>query len=233
MTPHIHAEPGDFAETVLMPGDPLRAKFIAETFLQDVREVNHVRNMLAYTGTYQGKPVSVMGSGMGMASIGIYSWELFTHFGVQSIIRVGSCGAYTSDLKLYDVVLAQAAWSESSYARTQNGYVSPVTHPSASLNEALTLAAKQLDIPLTVGTVHSSDVFYRAEVDAHERLFREQATIAVEMESFALFHNAQVLGKRAACILTVSDHLVTHEAASAEDREQAFTHMMKIALHTA
>lgn len=233
MTPHIHAEPGDFAETVLMPGDPLRAKFIAENFLEDVREVSHVRNMLAYTGTYQSKPVSVMGSGMGMASIGIYSWELFTHFGVQTIIRVGSCGAYTSDLKLYDVVLAEAAWSESSYARTQNGYDSPVTHPSSSLNEALKQAAKQLDIPLTVGTVHSSDVFYRAEVDTHERLFREQATIAVEMESFALFHNAQVLGKRAACILTVSDHLVTNQAASADDREQAFTNMMKIALHSA
>lgn len=233
MTPHIHAEPGDFAKTVLMPGDPLRAKFIAEHFLTDVREVNHVRNMLAYTGNFQGTPVSVMGSGMGMASIGIYSWELFTHFDVDAIIRVGSCGAYTTDLQLFDVVLAESAWSESSYAQTQSGHSDAVTLPSAELNQRLLAAAQALDIPLRQGKIHSSDVFYRQEKNAHERLCREQRVIAVEMESFALFHNAQVLGKQAACLLTVSDHLVSQQAASSEDRERAFTQMMQVALQSA
>ncbi|MCL4410659.1 MAG: purine-nucleoside phosphorylase [Gammaproteobacteria bacterium] len=233
MTPHIHAEQGDFAKTVLMPGDPLRAKFIAENFLTDVREVNHVRNMLAYTGSFQGTPVSVMGSGMGMASIGIYSWELFTHFDVDAIIRVGSCGAYTTDLQLFDVVLAESAWSESSYAHTQSGHSDPVTLPSAALNQRLLAAAQTLDIPLRHGKIHSSDVFYRQEANAHERLYREQQVIAVEMESFALFHNANILGKQAACLLTVSDHLVNQQAASSEDRERAFTQMMQVALHSA
>ncbi|MCL4410404.1 MAG: purine-nucleoside phosphorylase [Firmicutes bacterium] len=232
MTPHIHANQGDFAKTVLMPGDPLRAKFIAENFLTDVREVSHVRNMLAYTGNFQGQPVSVMGSGMGMASIGIYSWELFTHFDVDTIIRVGSCGAYTEELKLFDVLLAESAWSESSFAHTQNGHKDPITLPSAALNQRLLTTANEINVPLYQGKIHSSDVFYRQEENAHERLYREQQVIAVEMESFALFHNAQVLGKQAACLLTVSDHLVTQQAASSEDRERAFTQMMQVALHS-
>lgn len=230
MTPHIHAELGDFAKTVLMPGDPLRAQFIAEHYLNNAREVSNVRNVLAYTGDYHGAPVSVMASGMGMPSIGIYSWELFTEFAVERIIRIGSCGAYTKALQLYDVLLAQSAWSESSFARTQNGDTSAIKHPSKELNEQLIASAKQQNIALHQGIVHSSDVFYRQDFMDYQRILNEHNAIAVEMESFALFHNAEVLGKHAACLLTVSDHLVTNEAASSKARQISFTQMMDIAL---
>ena len=194
-TPHNAAAKGDFAKTVLMPGDPLRAQFIAETFLDAPKLVTSVRGMLGYTGTYKGAPVSVMGSGMGMPSIGIYSWELFTQYDVDSIIRVGSAGSYSSRAKLFDVVLAAAAYSESSYAKTQNGFTGDVTLPSPALCEALRQSAARLGIPLIEGTVHSSDVFYRdAAPDYWERLRDEKGCLAVEMESFALFHNAAATG---------------------------------------
>jgi purine-nucleoside phosphorylase len=232
-TPHIQAELGQIATTVLMPGDPLRAKYIADTFLENVQLVNTVRNMYAYTGTYKGKLITVMGSGMGMPSIGIYSYELYSFYGVEKIIRIGSAGAYTSDLNLYDVVLAKEAYSESSYAKTQNGYNKKLITSDVSLNKALIRAAKKLEIPLHVGRIHSSDVFYRQESGIHEVLFKEKGCLAVEMESFALFHNAKVLGKQAACLLTISDSLVTHEVTTAEERQNAFTNMMKIALQIA
>ena len=230
MTPHIHAQAGDFAPTVLMPGDPLRAKYIAETFLQNAREVSRVRNALAFTGEYNGIPVSVMGSGMGMPSIGIYSWELYNEFAVENIIRIGSCGAYTPELKLYDVLLAEQAWSESSFARVQSRDESPIKKPHPLLNEAIRNSAAVQNFSLHEGTIHSSDVFYRQNFNEYQDIFRQHNALAVEMESFALFHNAQVLNKRAACLLTVSDQLITGEAASAEDRETAFTNMMAIAL---
>ena len=195
-TPHNAAAKGDFAKTVLMPGDPLRAQFIAETFLDAPKLVTSVRGMLGYTGTYKGAPVSVMGSGMGMPSIGIYSWELFTQYDVDSIIRVGSAGSYSPRAKLFDVVLAAAAYSESSYAKTQNGFTGDVTLPSPALCEALRQSAARLGIPLIEGTVHSSDVFYRdAAPDYWEKLRDEKGCLAVEMESFALFHNAAATGK--------------------------------------
>lgn len=232
-TPHIQAQNGQIAKTVLMPGDPLRAKFIAETFLEDAQIFNEVRGMLGYTGTYKGKPVSVMGSGMGMPSIGIYSYELYTQYGVENIIRVGSAGAYSADLQLFDVLLVTGAWSESSYARTQNGYEGDVILPSEELCDKLRRSAKAYGKVMSEGYAHSSDVFYRAEqqgVPYWQTLRDEKGCLAVEMESFALFHNAAVTGKKAACILTISDSFITPEITTAEQREKSFTDMMKIAL---
>ena len=233
-TPHIAAEMGDFAKTVLMPGDPLRAQFIAETFLQDVRQVTSVRGMLGFTGTYEGRPISVMGSGMGMPSIGIYSYELYKFYGVENIVRIGSAGSYTDKARLFDVVLASGAVSESSYAKTQSGFEGHITFPSRELNEKLRASAEKLGIRLIEGNIHSSDVFYRQPSDAKptywEKLRDEQGCVCVEMESFALFANAQVLGKHAACLLTISDSFVSPEATTAEQRQKSFTNMMKVAL---
>ena len=233
-TPHIAAEMGDFAKTVLMPGDPLRAQFIAETFLQDVRQVTSVRGMLGFTGTYEGRPISVMGSGMGMPSIGIYSYELYKFYGVENIVRIGSAGSYTDKARLFDVVLAAGAVSESSYAKTQSGFEGHITFPSRELNEKLRASAEKLGIRLIEGNIHSSDVFYRQPSDAKptywEKLRDEQGCLCVEMESFALFANAQVLGKQAACLLTISDSFVSPEITTAEQRQKSFTDMMKVAL---
>lgn len=232
-TPHNQGEPGDIAKTVLMPGDPLRAKYIAEHFLKEVRQFNSVRNMFGYTGTYEGVPVSVMGSGMGMPSIGIYSYELYQVYGVERIIRIGSAGSYCKEAGLFDVVLADAAYSESSYARVQSGYEKDTTYPSKELNEKIADAAEKLGIPLHRGCVHSSDVFYREDKSPyHETLHREKGCLCVEMESFALFHNASVLGKQASCLLTISDSFVSDAVTTAKEREQSFTNMMKIALQT-
>ena len=212
-TPHISAEKGDFAKTVLMPGDPLRAKFIADTFLKDVRQVTGVRGMLGFTGTYEGRPISVMGSGMGMPSIGIYSYELFKFYDVDNIIRIGSAGSYTDSAKLFDTVLATGAVSESNYARVQSGNDHDITFPSEELNDKLRASAKKQGIKLIEGNIHSSDVFYRQPSDAKptywELLRDERGCLCVEMESFALFANAEVLGKNAACLLTISDSFVS------------------------
>ena len=232
-TPHISAEKGAVAKTVLMPGDPLRAKFVAETFLENPQMFSQVRGMLGYTGTYNGKPVSVMGSGMGMPSIGIYSYELFTKYDVDNIIRIGSAGAYSGRLKLFDVLLASAAYSESSYARTQNGFEGDTTVPSELLCRALRESAASAGISITEGTIHSSDVFYREEKEGTpywQKLRDEKGCLAVEMESFALFHNAAVTGKNAACLLTISDSFVLETATTPEEREKSFTNMMKVAL---
>ena len=233
-TPHNGAENGAFAKTVLMPGDPLRAKFIAETFLENPKLVTSVRNVLGYTGTYNGKEISVMASGMGMPSIGIYSFELFSQYGVETIVRIGSAGSYTKDLNLYDVVLAESAYSESSYAKTQNGCEDDIMYPSREINDKLLAAAEKLGIPCKEARIHSSDVFYQdANRGSFTRYPEKYGAMCVEMESFALFHNANVLGKKAACILTISDSLVTHEETTAEERQNAFTAMMKIALELA
>jgi len=233
-TPHIEAkEKKQIAKTVLMPGDPLRAKFIAEKFLENVQQFNTVRNMFGYTGTYKGRPITVMGSGMGMPSIGIYSYELFSFYGVENIIRIGSCGAYTKDLNLYDVILVDDCWSESTYALVQSGYDQPVIEASKELNEKVVEIAKTLRIPIHRGRIHSSDVFYREDFNTYETIRDEQGCIAVEMESFALFANAKVLGKKATCLLTVSDSLVTGELTTSEERQNAFTKMMSIALELA
>ena len=232
-TPQNNANYGDIAKTVLMPGDPLRAKFIAETFLENPVLFNTVRNMFGYTGTYKGKKVSVMGSGMGMPSIGIYSYELYNEYGVENIIRIGSAGGYTKEAKIYDVILANKAYSESSYAKTQCGYESDTLYPDAELNDKLKKAAKELNIPLQEGGIHSSDVFYRQGGSDYMKDVVEKGCVAVEMESFALFSNARVLGKKAACLVTISDSFVTPEITTAEERQTSFTNMMKIALEAA
>lgn len=233
-TPHIEVKKeGIIAKTVLMPGDPLRAQFIAETFLQNVERFNNVRNMFGYTGTYKGKKISVMASGMGMPSIGIYSYELYNFYGVENIIRIGSCGAYTDTLKLYDVILATDAWSESTYAKIQNGYEYDTIAASGALNNRLENIAEDLNISIHKLRVHSSDVFYRENFDEYKEIYQNHKCACVEMESFALFHNAIILGKKAACLLTVSDNLVTHELTTSEERQEAFTNMMKIALEMA
>ncbi len=229
-TPHNTAKIGEIAKTVLMPGDPLRAKYIAERFLDHPVQFNAVRNMFGYTGTYKGKPVSVMGSGMGMPSIGIYSYELFKFYEVERIIRVGSAGAYSPDLKLFDVMLVANSWSESNYAAAQNGSPDHLIPASPELLRALRDAARKTGIPLHEGTVHSSDVFYREGGTPFRQILAEHGCLAVEMESFSLFHNARVLGRQAACLLTISDSLVTREETTAEQREKAFTNMMVVAL---
>ncbi len=233
-TPHIETiDKSMIAKTVLMPGDPLRAKFIAETFLEDVIQFNSVRNVFGYTGTYKGRKISVMASGMGMPSIGIYAYELYKFYDVENIIRIGSCGGYTADMKLYDVILAKDAWSESSYANVQSGYDQNVIEGTAELNNQLIDIAKTLEIPMHIERIHSSDVFYRENFEEYKEIHANHGCVAVEMEAFALFHNANVLGKKAACLLTVSDNLVTHELTTSDERQQAFTNMMKIALEMA
>ncbi|RIV17019.1 purine-nucleoside phosphorylase [Mycoplasmopsis gallopavonis] len=233
MTPHIQAKPGEIAKTVIMPGDPLRAKFIAETFLDPgYKQVNSVRNMFMYTGTYKGKPITVAGSGMGCPSIGIYSYELFKFYDVDQIIRIGSMGSYQAELGLYEVVLATEAYADSdAFRKIALGKEGNIALPSESLNQEIRDTAKKLGIKLNEGRIHSSDVFYSV-LPVEQRIAETQA-IGVEMESYALFTNAEATGKRAACLLTVSDNLITHEETSAQERQLSFTKMMEIALNLA
>ncbi len=232
-TAHIELDNKDLiAKTVLMPGDPLRAKFIAETYLTKVVQINGVRNMFGYTGYYGKKRVTVFGSGMGMPSIGIYSYELFNFYGVENIIRIGSCGAYSPELKIYDVLLATEAVSESSYAKTMGVTSSKKLKANKALNNKILKASEKTGIKVRPSVIHSSDVFYRLKGDDYKVLVEKYGVEAVEMESFALFANAKALGKRAACLLTVSDSFVTHEATTAQERQEAFTHMMEVALNS-
>ncbi len=233
-TPHIEvSDKSKIAKTVLMPGDPLRAKFVADTFLTDMEQINGVRGMLGFTGLYNGKKITVMGSGMGMPSIGIYSYELFKFYDVENIIRIGSGGAYSPELNLFDVVLAEDTWSESSYAATQGVSKDDVLKASPELNERLIANAEKLNIPMRLCRFHSSDVFYRENFDDFKTIHDEHNCLIIDMESFALFANAKATGKKAACLLTVSDSLVRHEATTSEERQSAFTNMMKIALEMA
>lgn len=233
-TPHNASNPGEIAKTVLMPGDPLRAKYIADKYLENVRQFNSVRNMLGFTGTYKGKEVSVMGSGMGMPSIGIYSYELYKFYGVENIIRIGSAGAYCDKLDVLDLVLVDSAWSESTFAMVQSGAGDNILYPSRCLNDSILKAAADIGKPLVCCRTHSSDVFYHEEnVDGHEDFYKKHDCWCVEMESFALFHNASVLGKNAACLLTISDSFINHKELTAKERETSFDDMMQVALETA
>lgn len=233
-TPHNNAPAGAYAKTVLMPGDPLRAKFVADNFLSDVKLVNNVRNCFGYTGLYRGVPVSVQASGMGIPSIAIYSYELFTEYGVDNIIRIGSAGSYTSRLDLLDVVLADSAFSDSSYALTHNGYKDKVNFPSPGLNGIIRAKAEELNIALKLCRVHSSDVFYTDDsMGNFEALAQRSGSDCVEMESFGLFHNANYLHKNAACLLTISDSFVSSKVLTAEERQNSFRTMMQLALESA
>ncbi|ATO30803.1 purine-nucleoside phosphorylase [Mycoplasmopsis bovirhinis] len=233
MTPHISAKKGEIAKTVIMPGDPLRAKYIAETFLDSgYKLVNSVRNMFMYTGTYQGKEITIAGSGMGCPSIGIYSYELFKFYDVDRIVRIGSAGSYLKELGLYEVVLATEAYANSdAFRKLALGKGGNTSLPSARLNEEIQNIANELGHKLTKGRVHSSDVFYSV-VPLEERIKETQA-VCVEMESYALFTNAEATGKEAACLLTISDNLITKEETSSQERQTAFVKMMEIALNLA
>lgn len=231
-TPHNNAKAGDFAKTVLMPGDPLRAKYIAETYLENPRQVNAVRNMFGYTGTYKGKEVSVMGAGMGMPSIGIYSYELFNFYDVDQIIRIGSAGGFQDNIKLMDVVIAMGACTDSNFAYQYGlpGTFAPIADYEL-LNRAVETAKRQ-GTNVVVGNVLSSDVFYNAMSNVND-LWRDMGVLAVEMEAAALYMNAAKAGKKALCMLTISDHLYTGESLSVEDRQLGFGKMMEIALELA
>lgn len=231
-TPHNEAKQGEIAKTVLMPGDPLRAKFIADTYLEDVVCFNQVRNMLGFTGTYKGKKVSVMGGGMGMPSIGIYSYELYNFYGVDNIIRVGSAGGLSDSVKLRDVVIGMGASTNSNYAAQYKlpGTFAPIA--DFDLLRKAVQAADQLNIKTVVGNVLSSDTFYNDDKEANDQ-WRKMGVLAVEMEAAALYMNAARAGKKALCILTISDHIYTGEELSAEDRQKTFRDMMEIALEIA
>lgn len=234
-TPHIACSDENLiAKTVLLPGDPLRAKFIAENFLTDVVQFNHVRNMFGYTGKYNGKLISVMGSGMGQPSLGIYAYELYKFYGVENIVRIGSAGSYDPKFNVYDVMLVTEAWSESSFAKVAFNINSKIIKSCGSLNRRLRNAAAKLGIEMKDGRCHSSDVFYHESPHfSWEKVRDEKGCSAVEMESFALFATAKALGKKATCLLTISDSFITHEVTSAEERQNSFTNMMKIALSLA
>lgn len=231
-TPHISAQLGDFAETVLMPGDPLRSKFIAENFLEDAVLVNNIRGVQGYTGTYKGKRVSVMASGMGMPAIGIYAHELFNFYDVKNIIRVGTAGGLTTDVKVRDVVMGQAAVTNSNWAAQYGtGDVKIPAIASFELLKKAEAAAKEIGVNPNIGLIFSSDVFYDGNTN-YDKL-RELGVMATEMESAALYMEATKAGKNALCICTISDHLVTGEVTTPEERQNTFTTMMKIALETA
>lgn len=231
-TPHIQPNGKKIAKTVLMPGDPLRAKYIAENFLENVEQFNEVRNMFGYTGTYKGKEVSVMGSGMGIPSIGIYSYELYNFFDVETIIRIGSCGALQNDVNLYDIIIAQGASTNSSYVEQYNipGHFAPLA------DFDLTLKAKQqadaLGATSHVGNILSSDTFYNADSTFNDQ-WQRMGILGIEMESAALYLNATYANKKALGIFTVSDHILKDEATTAEERQNSFTQMMEIALEIA
>ncbi|GAL04300.1 purine-nucleoside phosphorylase [Photobacterium aphoticum] len=231
-TPHINAERGDFAETVLMPGDPLRAKFIAETYLDDVKQVCDVRNMFGYTGLYKGKPVSVMGHGMGIPSCSIYVHELISDFGVKNIIRIGSCGAVHDDVKLMDVIIAMGASTDSKVNRIRFNQHDFAAIADFGLLETAVNEARAQQVPVRVGNVFSADLFYSPEKDLFDKM-EHLGMLGVDMEAAGIYGVAAELGAKALTILTVSDHIRRGEKLSAEDRQKSFAQMMNVALETA
>lgn len=232
MTPHNEAKKGDFAKVVLMSGDPLRAKYIADNFLENVKLVNSVRGMYAYTGTYKEKEISVMGHGMGIPSIGIYSHELFNFYDVDCIIRMGSCGGYIKDLDLKDIVVVNSVYSESTFGEVYCGSSARTISAKNSCNKTILETAKELNLSVIEGNVHCSDVFYSETTDLNE-LYEKYGCIGVEMESFGLITTANNLGKKASCILSVSDSLVKPEQLSPEERQTALVDMIRLGLETA
>lgn len=231
-TPHNAAEKGEIAKTVLMPGDPLRAKYIADTYLDHVKCFNTVRNMYGYTGTYKGREISVMGGGMGMPSIGIYSYELYHFYDVDAIIRIGSAGALQDEVNLRDIVIGMGACTDSNYASQYGlpGTYAPVA--DYGLLEQAVNAARAQGVPVKVGNVLSSDIFYNDDNSVNDS-WRKMGVLAVEMEAAALYMNAARAGKKALCIVTVSDHLYRNENLSPEERQTGFDDMAKIALEFA
>lgn len=239
LTPHNDAQMGEFAKTVLMPGDPLRAKFIAETFLEDAKEVNSVRGMLAYTGMYKGTRVSVMGSGMGIPSMGIYSYELFDNYDVDNIIRIGTTAGIQKTTKLLDILVAEESWSDSTYYKNFFGKDAPKN--TLKGNSELISLTKQtaselsLEDKIKFGKIYSADNFYKTDEQKTKlgQWLNQEGIIGIEMESFGLYTNAEATQKRGLTILTVSDHMGTGEVTTSEERQIGFTDMMKLALEVA
>lgn len=229
-TPHISSEKSDIAKIVLMPGDPRRAKRIAEKFLDNPRCINEVRGMLGFTGTYKGKEVTVFASGMGNPSMGIYSYELFTEYGVEQIIRIGSCGSFREDLDIYEVLLVENSISRSCYLEELTGEKDKILPGNKELNDKIEETSEQLGIPIFKGNVFCTDVFYnQADIDDLRDNYNCYAT---EMETFALFSNAKKLGKKASALLTVSDNLITKEETTSEERQNSLNNMVEIALES-
>lgn len=231
MSVHISAKKGEIAKTVLMPGDPLRAQYIADNYLTDVHLVSKTRNIYFFTGKYKDKTITVGASGMGFPSIGIYSYELFTEYEVDTIIRIGTCGAYSTDLQLFDILNVQNAASESTYAKYAWGIDDELISSQGNAFGNIIDTAEELNLNIIPTNIHSSDIFYRKD-PAVPAIAEKYNCPAVEMEAFALFANAQHLGKNAATILTVSDIIPTREFISADQREQALRTMMELALET-
>ena len=228
-TPHISAEKGDFAPSILLPGDPLRARHIADTYLDEVREVNAVRNMLGYTGTFQGLPISVMGTGMGIPSASIYGTELISEYGVERLVRVGSCGGILPSVKIRDVILAIGACTDSGVNRVRYGGLDFAATADFGLLRAAADAAASRGVEVKVGNVHSADLFYNPDPAAFDRM-EAMGVLAVEMEAAGLYGVAAERGARALTIATVSDHVRTGESTSPEERQQTFNEMVEIAL---
>ena len=232
-TPHNEAQTGDIAKTVLMPGDPLRAKYIADNYLTDVSCFNTVRNMSGFTGIYNGCRVSVMGSGMGMPSMGIYSYELYKYYGVENIIRIGSCGSYKPELKLFDIILAENVFSEGNFALTLNNEDCHIVSGNYELNKILEETAKENNISLCKGNTVCTDCFdlYMTDVNKFlDRVPKDFNPVSAEMEAFALFYVAKVLNKKASCIMSVVDSKYIKEVATPEERQTGLTNMIKLAL---
>ncbi len=231
MSVHISAKPGEIAKTVLLAGDPLRARFIADRYLQEAELVSQTRNAFYFTGNYKGKRITVGASGMGCPSIGIYSYELFTEYEAETIIRIGTCGAYTTDLKVFDLINVEEAASESTYAKYAFGIKGNSIKHQGKAYKVIKKTAKELNVKLKHCNIHSSDIFYRKDKKI-PKVAEKNDCLAVEMEAFSLFANAQYLGKTAATILTVSDVIPTHEFISADQRETALLPMMELALES-
>lgn len=232
MSVHISAKPGEIAKIVLLPGDPLRAKYVADRFLQDVKLVSQTRNAFYFTGSYKGKEITVGASGMGCPSIGIYSYELYTEYNVDCIIRIGTCGAYSTDLKLFDLINVDNAASESTFAEYAWGIPGSLIPHQGNAFDTMKQTAVEKGLKLNNINIHSSDIFYRKEPGT-PAVAKEHNCLAVEMEAFALFANAKHTGKNAGTLLTVSDIIPTHEYISADEREKALLPMMELALDSA
>ncbi|MBM7421685.1 MULTISPECIES: purine-nucleoside phosphorylase [Chryseobacterium] len=232
MSVHISAKKGEIAKVVLQPGDPLRAKYIAENFLENARLVSQTRGIFYYTGTYKGKEISVGASGMGFPSIGIYSFELYTEYEVDTIIRIGTCGGYSSDVKLFDILNVENAASESTYAKYAWGFEEEIFSHQGNIYDIINETAEELGLKAKATNIHSSDIFYRKD-PATPAIATKYNCPAVEMEAFGLFANAKHLGKNAATILTVSDIIPTKEFISADEREKALKPMIELALEAA
>jgi len=231
-TPHINAEPGDFAESILLPGDPLRAKYIAENHLTEARLVTSVRNILGYTGSYQGVPVSVMGTGMGIPSASIYATELIDSYDVKNLIRIGSCGALSHDVAIRDVVIAMGACTDSGVNRARYGGYDFAAIADYGLLRAAVDVAQTYHHPVHVGNIYTSDLFYHPENDERVAFNQRMGVLAVEMETAGLYGLAAQYGAKALALMTVSDHVLTDEATSAEERQTTFNEMVEIALKT-